>query len=40
VRLRPQALNEVRFTRDIRYCESCHRIQFYVAPEPPSEVVG
>ena len=40
VRLRPQALNEVRFNRDIRYCESCHRIQFYVAPEPPSEVVG
>jgi predicted nucleic acid-binding Zn-ribbon protein len=35
VRLRPQAMNEVRFNRDIRYCESCHRIQFYVAPEPP-----
>jgi uncharacterized protein len=36
VRLRPQAMNEIRSNSTIRYCESCHRIQFYVAPESVS----
>jgi len=36
VKLRPQAMNEVRSNSTIRYCESCHRIQFYVAPETAS----
>lgn len=36
VRLRPQAMNEIRGNNTIRYCESCHRIQFYVAPETAS----
>jgi predicted nucleic acid-binding Zn-ribbon protein len=31
VRLRPQAVNELRSNSTIRYCESCHRIQFFVA---------
>jgi uncharacterized protein len=31
VRLRPQAINELRSNSTIRYCESCHRIQFFVA---------
>ena len=31
VRLRPQAINELRLNATIRYCESCHRIQFFVA---------
>lgn len=39
VRLRHQALNEIRFNRDIRYCESCHRIQYFVDREPPAEPV-
>jgi predicted nucleic acid-binding Zn-ribbon protein len=30
VRLRPQAINELRSNSTIRYCESCHRIQFFV----------
>jgi predicted nucleic acid-binding Zn-ribbon protein len=30
VRLRPQAINELRLNATIRYCESCHRIQFFV----------
>lgn len=39
VRLRPQALNEMRFNNTIRYCESCRRILFYVAAGPPEEAV-
>ncbi len=33
VKLRPQVVNEVRSNSTIRYCESCHRMWFYVAPE-------
>jgi predicted nucleic acid-binding Zn-ribbon protein len=36
VRLRPQAINELLSNSTIRYCESCHRIWFFVAPEKAS----
>lgn len=38
VMLRPQAYNEVKLNDQIRVCESCSRILYYVRPAPPEEV--
>lgn|SRR5690606_34665160 len=37
VRLRPQVFAEVRRNDDIRQCDSCQRILYYIAPPPPAD---
>jgi predicted nucleic acid-binding Zn-ribbon protein len=37
IHIRPQTFAEVKRNDEIRYCESCHRILYYLPPPAPSE---
>lgn len=37
IHIRPQTFAEVKRNDEIRYCESCHRILYYLPPPPPTE---
>jgi predicted nucleic acid-binding Zn-ribbon protein len=37
IHIRPQTFAEVKRNDEIRYCESCHRILYYLPPPAPTE---
>jgi len=36
IHIRPQIFTEVKRNDEIRYCESCHRILYYIPVEAPT----